>query len=450
MNIDMAETSLTGTAMGQGGNGDANTNSGTAIPFESVTPHQRFGYRENKYTKIHRMVTYGLANQWIKIDLPATTNPTQPVENQRWLTTHLASIPVDKPYLYLTPSEFALLQNGSFVKDVKVTVIHRGNRIAFETQSTSSNLATLNTVQNIQCSIGLNRTGWGVDRSYTFADTAPMVPSGIVQTDNTNGYVTSFYGNRTTTIADIVPSYLTGSIIPIREYFNFVTNTNNNTGVPPLVEKIKSYDGKETVNHVVAEYYYKPKHGFLKSPIKHWRAAIPGLGISGGTTSSISIPVNGLITQGHSLTIANAQSSSTSDFGITTENTDPQTIIPATDFDINVSIEKCQNFRQGPWGQYNNLQVQPSLHVGVQAIHSISTINIITPSNKYTNVEAYFEVICEMTVLSKYPTEMPLLTSPNVAAGEVYYKVDDSKPDLKSTTYAGLGMVTSIRKPATR
>ena len=56
--------------------------------------------------------------------------------------------------------EFNLLPNGSYCKEVRISIVHRGNRIAFETAESATKLATLNQIQNILVGFGLNKTGW--------------------------------------------------------------------------------------------------------------------------------------------------------------------------------------------------------------------------------------------------------------------------------------------------
>ena len=169
-------SSLPGTAMGQGGSGDGNASSAMAI-YEADKPFSMFGKKKSTYKKVHRFVSFGLANVWLTRNVAAAA--PQPAEVQRIITTALAEIPVSKPYLYLNPSEFALIPEGSYVSEVRVNVTHRGNRIAFETASTASSLATLNQIQNMQVSVGLNKTGWGNTRSFSGFTDDGMVPSGI-------------------------------------------------------------------------------------------------------------------------------------------------------------------------------------------------------------------------------------------------------------------------------
>ena len=164
------EMGLPGTGMGTGGSGDGNANAAMPI-YQQIQPHSSFGRKTSTYRKVHRFMTFAIAPTCISVDL------TTPTENQRWWSTALAQIPWDLPVLYMNNSEFDLLPDGSYCKEVRLTVVHRGNRIAFETGEVATRLATLNQVQNIMVGFGLNKTGWGVNATYTaFTAGNPMLP----------------------------------------------------------------------------------------------------------------------------------------------------------------------------------------------------------------------------------------------------------------------------------
>ena len=119
-------------------------------------------------------MSFGLAHSKITKIIPPLAGQLNG-EKQRYITTFLANIPWEKPYMYMTPGEYELLGPGATCKSVKITIIHRGNRIAFETASSATALATLNNIQNIGVAYGLNKTGWGTDITPTaFASGKPM------------------------------------------------------------------------------------------------------------------------------------------------------------------------------------------------------------------------------------------------------------------------------------
>ncbi|XP_049777817.1 uncharacterized protein LOC126175228 [Schistocerca cancellata] len=97
-----------------------------------------------RYRKVHRFFTYGLAYKVIEH------------EKVVCMVIPLAEIPVDRPFLYMTPSEFDLLPDGSRIIHCSVKVIARNPRIAFPTNSSDTELATLNQNKNMITSVGIN------------------------------------------------------------------------------------------------------------------------------------------------------------------------------------------------------------------------------------------------------------------------------------------------------
>lgn len=89
-------------------------------------------------------------------------------------------IPVDKPYFYLSPSEHMHIVskiNGVKVLELKCKIVLRNPRTAFETNSYTSTLATLNQNKFIQIGHGLINKIRGLNLQYTFGSaTKPMEP----------------------------------------------------------------------------------------------------------------------------------------------------------------------------------------------------------------------------------------------------------------------------------
>ncbi|XP_060854885.1 uncharacterized protein LOC132932513 [Metopolophium dirhodum] len=77
------------------------------------------------FKKCHSFISYGLA--WKMLDLSST------VKGLHVVTTSLNHIPVEYPFLYLSPSEYKLVSTtpGSLCKHVKVNVVMRNPRTAF-------------------------------------------------------------------------------------------------------------------------------------------------------------------------------------------------------------------------------------------------------------------------------------------------------------------------------
>lgn len=428
---------LVGTAMGQGGTGDGNAETEESVEmYKSPSSNSNFGYKESVYRKVHRFLTFGIAHTWI------SKNLTSPTENQRILTTPLAEIPWQYPFLYLNQSEFDLLPGGSFVKEISIKIIHRGNRIAFETASSNTALATLNQIQNIMIAKGLNKTGWGADSSFsTFNSSQPMIPTNALA-PTYSLYPSDFYGNPNATIANTIPNHQVGFKTPLYNYFCIFTTAEQFGGTPPIVENIEFYDGKTSINQEVCHMTYRPKMGGLKVPLRHIRTGIP-TGING-----LNIHINGnrtdTITANYVSIAANASGNENS---FTNTVVQPSTNIAAGNFGIIDPIEKIQFYRKGPWGQNHHPEIQPSIHCGIQAIPSLTTTGLFNPIASFTDAQADWEVECEMIVIEQQPTKLPFASRANVPAGEAWYRTVDNSdlPDVNTCTFAGLYSTNSIR-----
>lgn len=430
---------LPGTGQGIGGSGDGNANSGMEI-YTPERPISLFGKKVSTYKKVHRFMTFGIAPTWLNVDL------TEPTEQQRWLTTGLAKVPWELPIFYLNPSEFALIPDGSYVKEVRVRIVHRGNRIAFETGEVATRLATLNQIQNIMVGFGLNKTGWGTNVTYTSFDaTNPMKPTALSAPLETS-YNENFYGleNSDASFTNFIPTHQIGIPFPLPNYFSLANAVENYGGVPPLTENITFHDGKTTINQVVAEFSYKPKFGQLKLPLRHIRSGLPRL----APDASLEIATNGSLVQTITSVVNSAGADATGDnttMGQQTVNPTNETSQMAGLYTILDNIEKSQFMKQGPWGQYEGQQIQPSIHIGVQAIPSLTSTGILSPIANWTDAQADWDVFCEMDVVEHLPTKLPYATAANVPAGRVIMRTANVVPDSNACTFAGLYPNTNIR-----
>lgn len=434
---DVEMTSLPGTGGGSGGRGPGNATPNMPV-YQTPKPLSIFGTKSSIYKKVHSFLTFGIAPNVI------TKETDDPVETQKWISTCLAQIPWELPCLYLTPSEFNLLPPGAHVKQVHVKVIHRGTRFAFNTANTMTQLATLNQVQNVITAYGLNKTGWGRNSTYTgFGDTEDtrMVPNGVDTPSSL--YARGFYGyeNNNSFYDTVLPTHQLAIPYLLQNYFTLCTAKTSFGGVPPIIEHYESKDGKTTINTVVAEVSYSPHIGLLKPPLKYIRSGLPAIN---GSSPSLDIPVNGSISNSFTTNITGTESSS----GVTQTNgtsaTNPTNGL-TFNFTIETEIEKSQYMKRGPWGQMEKCHVQPSLHVGIQAIPSLTSTNIFFPITSWTDTQAYFDVECTMEVVEHLPTKFPYATDANVPAGEVYYQTTEILPTNNSCTFAGLYTSNPIR-----
>jgi hypothetical protein len=222
------------------------------------------------FRKVHRFTTFGLAYKPITIPRGSSGNTW----NDVYMTTPLAEIPWNRLFMYMNPSEYSLLPNGSQVIHLHIKIRQRNVRVAFQTNSTTTELATLNQNKNAICADGLLQYCGGENVAPTaFATNQAMIPTAITtQLPNSsyNQFIDQFYG-----VQNSAPGFLTGSprhqfgIPYILPFYYAVQNSDNDlslSGWPCLQEYYREFNADETSNTVFLERSYTPKMGLITTP----------------------------------------------------------------------------------------------------------------------------------------------------------------------------------------
>lgn len=420
--VEMGGMDLPGTGAPQGDNTSNNSsytqdNSGT-----------KFTTRKNVYKKNFQIVSDCIVSTF------ATDNNTTP--NRVYLTSELLEIPWQLPVMYMTPSEYSLLNNGARAIKAKCKIIFRGCTVKFETNSTSTQVATLNTVQTLRAAVGLNKTGWGGQFRYvSFDDEDSMLPKTVQQASynaETGGRLFSItqelYGlgpRSGSPSAAIAPCYNTGNFWIGRHYWCESSNiTTQNIGWPTArIECCKSYDAKTMINKEIINEEYDFVLAPLKTPYRAYHASLPAY--------PFDININGNLTGPR---VVNVTGSAT-DF-TNTINTESQAtaVVPSTfTFSITTPLEKSQQFRKGLWGQLHP-KIQPSINVGVQAVPQLSALNYATGVySRMVQASAYYDAYFELEVIEDNPTHFNYLTSANVPFGEQLIESSVANFDVQNT-----------------
>lgn len=443
LSVDGDMSSLPGTGQGQGGSGDGNA--GPADPvYAPERPFSSQGTKLSRFRKVHRFMTFGLAHSFIAKNLTLrnrannATTTTQPVNV---LTTFLADIPWDKPYLYMTPAEYNLLGPGAVVKSVNIKIVHRGNRIAFETAASTTQLATLNNIQNIACSYGLNKTSWGMNiKPNAFNTTYKMIVSDFELDNYNDDYIQNWYGLGQTQNTDL-PDHQLGYKTLLRRYFALVAATYASAaaapqdyalnGWPSLHKHLQFYDGKTTINQVIGEFEYTPNNGLIKRKPRYKRFGVPMTGQSQTGVADMRINVNRNdvlpdIATINGLTASDNSAIAVAPANVTRENVAYSDVASTTENDLyRLSIEKAGHTIEGSWGPATDKnKIQPSIHIGIQPIPALTTDDLATNSKRFTDCQADWEVFAEMIVQQHNETEFPLgRTSANV--GDIPFGAQD-------------------------
>ncbi|AAA66964.1 structural protein VP2 [Galleria mellonella densovirus] len=433
LDVTMA-MSLPGTGSGtSSGGGNTQGQDVYIIP----RPFSNFGKKLSTYTKSHKFMIFGLANNVIG---PTGTGTTAV---NRLLTTCLAEIPWQKLPLYMNQSEFDLLPPGSRVVECNVKVIFRTNRIAFETSSTVTKQATLNQISNVQTAIGLNKLGWGINRAFTaFQSDQPMIPTATTApkyepvTGDTGyrGMIADYYGADSTNDtafgnAGNYPHHQVSSFTFLQNYYCMYQQTNQGTGGwPCLAEHLQQFDSKTVNNQCLIDVTYKPKMGLIKSPLNYK--------IIGQPTVKGTISVGDNLVNMRGAVVTNPPEA-TQNVAESTHNLTRN--FPADLFNIYSDIEKSQVLHKGPWG-HENPQIQPSVHIGIQAVPALTTGALLinsSPLNSWTDSMGYIDVMSSCTVMEAQPTHFPFSTEANTNPGNTIYRINLT-PNSLTSAFNGL------------
>lgn len=421
-------TSLPGTAGGMGGGGMEQAVE--PIPRPMYSAHTQIRY----FKKVHRILTFGLAYKPVAV---ARAGP--PAYSDVYMITSLAHIPWEYPFMYLNPSEFDILPPGSKVKKVKGRVKAENVRVAFPTNATDNNLATLHTNKFLRVGIDLLKKVQSVNaQPGGFTAAQPMIATTVKEFSTTSyqNWIDNFYGvpNNDKDEPDVfitqTPRHQFGIPWVAQYYCCPVTQTNDPTlsgweDFQSQLEEIK-VDGP---SGYIAEVEYSPAMGLLKAPLQGIWTGLPS---TATPATARTLPVNSGAgnTQHRRLetTITNSLN-----VGITEVATNYNRQPTAANFNMYTPIEKSQRLVSGITPEFF-AKTQPTLHVGVMPVPALTTsaIDNTVNNSSFTDAQAYFEVTCEMEVECAFPTRRPLATIANTSmsnacfekagAGEIGYQ----------------------------
>lgn len=431
-------TGLPGTGKGQG-EGSPETEGGPR-PGPIVRPSTSIHSYIRYYRKVHRIYTYGISYQV----LPEGSS------NKFVITTPLCNIPWDMLYMYVNPSEQALLPNGSSVVSCRTKVSQRNVRVAFETLSSTTSLATLNQNKNIIYAVGLNKKCDGRNFRLTIGSPAGKknVPTAVTATTSAFDLFASdeMYGNAEN-VDSAMPRHQFGQPMVWNNYYGVVyhrgSDNDQQDGWPCFQQFISECDADASTGSEIVSVEYHPKVGLCKNPPKKiWRKYYSNI---------LALPYNITINRsGHSLVphtqtinIGGSHQNDTSGPQGTTESESTCNQTWANMFATNVQrIEKCQQLHQGLF-EHEDVMAQPSLHVGVQPQYAIAMNvlnteeNDLVTNNNFTDCQALFEIVSECEINTNYSTFRPLTLEKNVLEGDMWER-NTVVPDYYSPMIDGL------------
>lgn len=406
-----SSTTLPGTAQGQGAGG------GTAGPGPRAVcvPRPRLNIHNNThvYSKTHRFLTWGIAYD-VLVD--AAHYP-----DYKFMCTPFAQVPWDRPYFYLTPAEYDALPEGSVCKSVHITITPRNCRVAFPTNSSESNLATLNQNKDIVIAYELAANCHSVNAHYeSFNAQQPMKPESftIEKLEHHMDFAKDLYGERSRTDTR-VPRHQAGIWSPLPDYalipkISLISGTD--PGWPCLQHYYKDFYADTTSGVQVESFSYHPQTGNIKKPYDSLFLGLnrpePPNPVPGAKTSVV-IPRGSHTLLPHQTRVTYSVEPARSNVDIQDEAVPLQPGV-RRQFTYHEPIEKSQEFYYGNFS-FPSPKVQPSVHIGVQPVPALTTAALQGQSNSsFTDVSAYFEISAEMEVEIGFPTPFPLFDKVHV------------------------------------
>lgn len=401
---DGGSMKLPGTARDQGASGN-NLGEDSVRPFKIPKPIVSIQNNVQYFRKVHRFFTYGYGYK----SLPLASVPGLNI-----MTTPLALVPWDWLFLYLNPSEFALLPNQASVKHVKVSVYQRNVRVAFSTNATDTRLATLNQNKNIVFARALNKKMDCMPVLITPTNGNPMLPSGVAEwtpqtfiDDNNN-----WYGSQANTSGaePVTPRHQFGQPDNLYTYAGIAYRTTpgspNHDGWECFQTHVEETDADASSGGLLVEMNYSPRIGLCKPPKKVIERVASGQSFIPRGSHNLEAHGTTLTMSADGTPTATTSTISAKNQNFTTLNTNVQL------------IEKCQTFHEGLF-LHDTPQVQPSLHIGVQPTYAITTTNQ-TINSSFTDTQALFEVVAEAWVDTNSSTFRPLTLQSNVQVGNMW------------------------------
>nr|QID88583.1 VP [Ambidensovirus sp.] len=386
-------------------------------PYTNITSYIRY------YRKVHRILTFGIAYKILHYEIKPSKESAAVID-YFFMTTPLATVPWDYLFWYLNPSEFDTLPDGSSVNKVKCTIRQRRIRVAFPTNSSDSNLATLNQNKNMIIAHGLNKKLDFIPIKYiTFKGTVSHWRISMEMWEPTyyNALNVELYGPTTfDSFKMSVPQHQVGITTMMPIYGSMVYRayedgtTKRCDGWQCLQEHYKEYIGDDNDGAVLDEVEYVPQQGIVKRPIggisRKFTDSMVGMYRGSATTEprlhAISINRKGTRDSGSSDAATITEDTSNSQNGYIWEPLSNSIQL----------IEKSQIYYNG-LGPHHYPPVGNSLHVGVQPQPALTT-TLLTRSqsnSSFTDSQGYFEIIADIEINTLDMTLRPLARTSNVS-----------------------------------
>lgn len=385
------------------------------------------------FKKTHRVYTYGIAQNII-------SPPSIPLSDAqpRYAGTSLCYIPWDYPFMYLTPGEFAMLPDSAVCEEVTCKVFYRNTRQAFESNASDSRLAALNQANDIISAVGLNFVLDGTNLKYTtFKATEPMCPENheIIKKDHLVALHTRIYGDESFTRT---PACQFGQPIQYPLYYALSAVSKPFHGWPMLESYVTRHDANTASGSMIVNVTYVPQFGLLKGtlPAITYADNVVTQGTVQDKNARLNIDVPMSSRQAsfatHTFSVGAGMTARSRSISVAAAETSQ------AQFKYEHVLEKSQLIIRADANATKQVGAQPWIHVGIQPCPSINTLNMSSNEMHYTDVQAYFEVECEMKISVSYPSHFPLYPIPHTRVNNALYKLKNVDLSIAKTPYMGM------------
>lgn len=421
------------------GTGSAEAISG---PVEIPRPFVMNTEGEVHFRKVHKFISYGLAPNPIEFDIAAAPSNAM---NTYCLMTPLMEIPWNRWFMYINPSEYTVLPEGTFCKSLSIKVYYRNCTERYPTNASESSIASLNNTKDIIAAKALNISTDGLNFSYTGVDKVePMkvTGAGVTQESKYKDLLEMMYGSSPTLTTITYPALSDlGYPLDFNSYFTLIlTKQHPSTpGYEQIAPHLKVFDGNVSVGKLIFSETYNPQIAFLKRPIKTVGIPYPSVTDQHAARTTWTFAQE-VPTATKTCDIGSRKFSYILDpqnqfYMSSTSHVTGTGSLAVKDANLYDLIEQSQTIFNVLTPD-NSGTVQPSLHCGIRPCVKRNPNMNISKSVSYVDISAEFDIVCEMTLGYGFHTRYPHCNVNNLPL-EYTYMLNSKQPIVtnKSTVF---------------
>lgn len=232
-----------------------------------------------------------------------------------------------------------------------------------------------------------------------------------------------------------IPHSVIGKPTAINQFYAMITDTANQdaAGWPNFLENVEFSDATKLLCKWLTNQKFVP----LKTPPGSISRPYPGFTLDNQKVCPISVPMFNKHINTNTMNLEVMRETPTGSKNVKT------TVTKTTNtgneiFQYTDLIEKSQ-YCNHIHGDGPEPDAQPWIHVGIMPSKAASVQEIVTPSDKHTDVQAYFEVMCKMDCMYTFPNMYTHAQVYNVPCQDQLVRLDPVHTlSIKKTPFWGL------------